>query len=129
MTCPLRRRRFNPGQHPLAGFSFVTLGRLTSTRDAGSEGVTAPVETGPVFYHGGPMTHREQIRAHLESGRSITPLEALDRYGCNRLAARVGELRAAGMRIEKDMDPDPLTGKRYARYRYVPPEKQQRMAI
>ena len=75
------------------------------------------------------MSQTEQIRAHLQQGYSITPLEALDRFGCMRLGARIKELRDAGMPIEKDMDPDPRTGKRYARYRYAPPETQQRLSI
>ena len=73
------------------------------------------------------MTHREQIRAHLESGRSITPLDALRDFGCFRLGARIEELRKAGMRIETEMLPDPQTGKRYASYKHAPAETQMRM--
>jgi hypothetical protein len=48
------------------------------------------------------QTQREQIRAHLESYGSITPLEALDRFGCFRLGARVFELRRSGMPISTE---------------------------
>lgn len=39
------------------------------------------------------MTQTEQILRHLETEGSITPLEALDIYGCFRLAARIGEIK------------------------------------
>lgn len=42
------------------------------------------------------MTHNESIIDHLENIGSITPLDALIRYGCFRLAARVFELRGKG---------------------------------
>jgi hypothetical protein len=63
------------------------------------------------------MTQTEQIRAHLVSGRDITPLEALDRYGCFRLAARVSDLRAEGLDVQTVTEEH--NGKRYARYRLV----------
>jgi hypothetical protein len=63
------------------------------------------------------MTQTEQIRAHLVSGRDITPLEALDRYGCFRLAARVADLRATGLDVQTVTEEQ--NGKRYARYRLV----------
>jgi hypothetical protein len=63
------------------------------------------------------MTQTEQIRAHLLSGRDITPLEALDQYGCFRLAARVSDIREEGHDIETIIEE--RNGKRYARYRLV----------
>lgn len=39
-------------------------------------------------------SQKELIRKHLVRRRTITPRQALDLYGCMRLAARVGELRA-----------------------------------
>jgi hypothetical protein len=62
----------------------------------------------------------EQIRAHLVSGRDITPLEALQRFGCLRLAARIADLRAQGIPVETV--PDQETGKRFARYRLASPQ-------
>ena len=41
-----------------------------------------------------------QILSHLKSGKEITPMEALNEYGCFRLAARVFELRDSGWPIE-----------------------------
>ena len=41
-----------------------------------------------------------QILSHLKRGKEITPMEALNEYGCFRLAARVYELRDNGWPIE-----------------------------
>lgn len=62
------------------------------------------------------MTQAEQILAALKRGRAITPLEALNEFGCFRLAARVGELREQGhaIAVEKVTADN---GKRFARYR------------
>jgi len=49
------------------------------------------------------MTQSAQILAHLNRGQSIDPMTALREYGCNRLAARILELRAAGVAIETEM--------------------------
>ena len=40
------------------------------------------------------------IRQHLEAGNSLTGLDALNHFGCARLAARIDELRQGGMNIE-----------------------------
>lgn len=49
------------------------------------------------------MTQAEAILAHLESGRTITPLEALRDYGCFRLGARIYDLKQQGHQIERRM--------------------------
>jgi len=49
------------------------------------------------------MTQSAQILAHLNRGQSIDSMTALREYGCNRLAARILELRAAGVAIETEM--------------------------
>jgi hypothetical protein len=46
------------------------------------------------------MTQSEAILEHLKSGLPLTPLEALERFGCLRLAARCREIREAGYPIE-----------------------------
>lgn len=43
------------------------------------------------------------IKSWLESGRSLTALDALYLFGCARLAARIGDLQEQGMPIEKQM--------------------------
>lgn len=42
------------------------------------------------------------IARYLEAGGRLTPLLALELFGCFRLAARVGELRNRGMVIQTD---------------------------
>ncbi len=39
-------------------------------------------------------SQRANIRRYLEAGEAITPLEALNMFGCARLAARIGEIKA-----------------------------------
>ena len=60
------------------------------------------------------MTQTEQIVKHLNRRGSITPLEALEKFGCFRLAARILELRESGLSIETVEEV--RDGKRYARY-------------
>ena len=43
-----------------------------------------------------------QIQKDLMSGKSITPLQALNKYGCFRLAALIHKLRQEGMVIETE---------------------------
>lgn len=45
-------------------------------------------------------TQTQQIHNHLHAHVAITPLEALNLYGCFRLGARIWELRRAGVPIE-----------------------------
>jgi biotin operon repressor len=60
------------------------------------------------------MTQTQQIKAALQSGAAITPIDALNQFGCFRLAARIDELRKEGMDIETV--PQTRNGKRYAAY-------------
>ncbi|HYF57362.1 MAG TPA: helix-turn-helix domain-containing protein [Burkholderiaceae bacterium] len=61
------------------------------------------------------MTQTETILAALRAG-PLTPLEALDRFGCFRLAARVRDLREQGHHIAVERVELP-SGKHVARYR------------
>ena len=54
-----------------------------------------------------------QIRQHLESGQTISPILALHLFGCARLAARIYDLRNQGLEI---LTTKPKKGKRYAIY-------------
>lgn len=49
------------------------------------------------------MTQNEMILNHLKRNRSITQLEALNRFGVMRLASRIDELRQIGMNIETEL--------------------------
>ena len=48
-------------------------------------------------------TQTERILAHLLAGSSITALEALGRYSCSRLAARIGDIRALGYHVHAEV--------------------------
>ena len=56
-----------------------------------------------------------QIITALINGKRITPLDALDWYGCFRLASRISELKKLGWNIEKETVLL-SSGKRIARY-------------
>lgn len=61
----------------------------------------------------------KQILEYMRQGNSITPLEALNLFGCMRLGARIYDLSQAGHVINSEMVHDEQTGKRYARYSLV----------
>ena len=44
-------------------------------------------------------TQEENILSHLESGKHLTPLDALELYGCFRLSARIFDLKKKGYAI------------------------------
>ena len=54
------------------------------------------------------------IKGWLMNGRSLTTLEALNMFGCFRLAARIADLRDKGMDIHTDIVE--INDKRVARY-------------
>ena len=64
------------------------------------------------------MTQNQQILKHLNRGWKITPLQALNKYGCLRLAARIKELKELGHKITKKMVS--RNGKTFAEYRMEP---------
>jgi hypothetical protein len=60
------------------------------------------------------MSQLEDIRQHLLSGKTLTPIEALNKYGCFRLGARVYDLRKKeGLNIED------VGEKNYAEYKLI----------
>lgn len=65
-------------------------------------------------------THNQLIRQRLLDGGSITGMEALNEFGCYRLASRISDLRREGLKIKKTMETgiNRVTGKpvTYARY-------------
>lgn len=48
-------------------------------------------------------SQNEAILAALKKGKRLTPLDAMCEFGCNRLAARVLELRQRGHDIRVQM--------------------------
>ena len=61
------------------------------------------------------------ILNHLKTKGSITPIEALEKYQCFRLAARISDLREQGYKIDTEIER--RGGKRWARYSLVTPER------
>ena len=64
------------------------------------------------------MSQKQQILEHLKEGRSITPLGALNVYGCFRLSARIYELRQEGYDIKTETitKKGRVRDKEYAKY-------------
>lgn len=60
------------------------------------------------------MTQSEAILKDLKSGNTITSLEALQRYGCLRLAAVIHSLRKEGFDVNTEMVN--VKGKTIAKY-------------
>lgn len=63
-------------------------------------------------------SQRKQIKAWLLTSRSITQIEAIEKWKCYRLAARICELRKEGMPIRTDNIPL-LDGSTFAKYVYT----------
>lgn len=56
----------------------------------------------------------KQILEYLKTGNKLTQLEALNKFGCMRLGARVFDLRERGHDIESKMIRQ--NGKKFAQY-------------
>ena len=61
------------------------------------------------------MSQKDVLLKALQSGQSLTTLEALQRYGVMALSQRMTELQRAGYPVKSEMIDLP-TGKRVARY-------------
>ena len=48
------------------------------------------------------MTQNKEIIRYLTKGNKLSPLEALERFGCFRLSARILELRKKGFNIKTE---------------------------
>lgn len=57
----------------------------------------------------------EEILARLKTGKAVSPLEALERFGCFRLGGRIYDLKKQGHKIETIIVEK--NGKRFASYR------------
>jgi hypothetical protein len=44
-------------------------------------------------------SQNDKIKAYLTKGKAITPIQALNKFGCFRLAARISDLRSEGLNI------------------------------
>lgn len=59
-------------------------------------------------------SQNKAIRKALEAGETLTAMDALRRFGSNRLAARIYDLKQSGMKITRNMVCK--NGKRVAEY-------------
>lgn len=60
------------------------------------------------------MNQKQQIAKYLSKGKTITPMDALKKFGCFRLAARIADLRNDGLNIATKIVTK--QGKSYASY-------------
>ena len=61
-------------------------------------------------------TQNQRILTYLKSGRPLTPMTALNKFGCFRLAARIADLRKDGHTIFTESVT--RNKKTFASYRY-----------
>jgi len=62
------------------------------------------------------VTQKSKIMSHLQSGQSLTPIDALERYGCFRLAAIIHTLKNDyGMDIKTELIKNKY-GTKYGKY-------------
>jgi hypothetical protein len=66
---------------------------------------------------GQQMSQEKDILGYLQRNGSISPLEALEQFGCFRLAARINDLRAKKHNIETYVGNE--NGKKFAIYRLI----------
>lgn len=60
------------------------------------------------------MSQEAKILEHMKAGNRLTPIDALQKFGCFRLGARVHDLRMQGYAINSTLVEQ--DGKRFARY-------------
>lgn len=60
------------------------------------------------------MTQNDEILSYLKLGKTLTPIEALDKFKCFRLGARIHDLKRQGWPIISETVT--ANGKRFARY-------------
>lgn len=63
-------------------------------------------------------SQNKEIRSYLESGNSLTPLEALSKFNCFRLGARIHDLKHKfGLNIKTEIVEE--NKKRFAKYSLI----------
>ncbi len=60
-------------------------------------------------------SQEKQILAYMQAGKSITPLEALNIFGCFRLGARIYDMGRRGIEVKSEFVTLP-SGKRVKKY-------------
>ena len=49
------------------------------------------------------MTQKQQVANYLQSGKSLTPIQALTKFGTLRLAAIIFKLKVEGLKIKTEL--------------------------
>lgn len=49
------------------------------------------------------MSQNKQIADYLNKGKKLTTIDALNKFGCFRLASRINDLRNDGMKIKTNI--------------------------
>lgn len=62
-------------------------------------------------------SQNDRILRYLEKGKAITPIQALNKFGCFRLGARIYDLKRKGFTI--DSETVESNGKKFASYRLI----------
>ena len=63
------------------------------------------------------MSQKKQILRYLQTHRrGITPIDALEKFGCFRLSARISDLRELGYDIRTDREKNKNNEGYHARY-------------
>ncbi len=68
-----------------------------------------------------------RILTALQAGRHLSPIEALEEFGCFRLGARIYDLRKAGHDIRHDTVRE--RGKSFAVYYLFVPESREQLGL
>ncbi len=68
------------------------------------------------------QSQNTKILAYLENGGKITSLDALKKFGCMRLSARILDLKNQGHNIQSSFVKKESTGKKFKEY-YLAVEK------
>ena len=63
------------------------------------------------------ITQSARILAYMQQGGSLTGLEALQKFGCMRLGARILDLKKAGYTIEDSWEVHKNESGEYKRYK------------
>lgn len=74
----------------------------------------------------GTASQIKRVLLHLLTGKSITPLDALNLYGCFRLGAIIFVLRKNSYNIQTKINEN---GKRYAIYTLISETQQQKLSL
>jgi len=62
-------------------------------------------------------SQKDLVLAHLQSGKTITSLEALNQFGAFRLSSIIHRLKGENHDIRTEMIYDKITDKHFARYK------------